>query len=714
MGKSDPITKLTAAEKKLVAWLDRHSSRDEVLAELKANLQTAVEIELATIPIYLYAYYSLVRNATSGEQMSAAQLYANKAGGLIMSVAVEEMLHMSLAANVLHALGVEPQLYGKAPGPYPTPLPYHLPKGPPGPDGSTAELFPLAGLSFAQLWHFLQIEYPEAADAEPQQRDWQTIGQFYSYIRCLIHTKFLTDDDFRQGAPARAIQPYNYSPNNVDTVYPLKTFDPWKPAPPANPAWAKPDPQPSAADVAKFPDSSDDHVGPAALLAVKSRRDAAAAIDTICDQGEGYALPDEEDDRSKDEESHYYKFLTLQAQLVEYRHNMEALPDKPAPPAPIAPTITEAELADAQVLIDFPDNPTTAAYPAELQAISKFCSGCFQYMLIMVETIYKVPPESQRLFFNEGLHRSMIWVLDKYVRTIRGIPVGVGQYMGPTFENVDLGARVDSFSGLYALGEQAIAAAQKIIDDAPGGPLEGAMKNVIWYVGVAISAESADGHPMHLPDVAPYWSEAGKPVPAPYPYAKVPAFPTAIGAGPGGMPLHACMGLNSCKGSDRFGVAGAKGVPNACAGQGYCATGTDHTCYVQNDCRNQGGCGLYGTGEDMEHPGYNECRSQGNCATPINAERFSTDGGNQGKSVWVRARKVFEDKVWPALRDELLAKQKAGGIAKDQPLPKRLGAVPAPFAGTGPTYLWISDDNMARSNMTACGGSGMSGAGGCS
>ena len=38
----------------------------------------------------------------------------------------------------------------------------------------------------------------------------------------------------------------------------------------------------------------------------------------------------------------------------------------------------------------------------------------------------------------------------------------------------------------------------------------------------------------------------GQPVPAPYPFAKEPPFPTKIAPQPQGMPLHACMGLNSC------------------------------------------------------------------------------------------------------------------------------------------------------------------------
>src|SRR5688500_5996028 len=123
VGQPDPITPLTPAEETFVAWLDANSSREEVLAALKANLQTAIEIELATIPIYLFTYYSLLRNNESGEAISDAQLYANRAGGVMMSVAVEEMLHMSLSSNILFAMGVAPKLAGKAPRQNPTALP---------------------------------------------------------------------------------------------------------------------------------------------------------------------------------------------------------------------------------------------------------------------------------------------------------------------------------------------------------------------------------------------------------------------------------------------------------------------------------------------------------------------------------------------------------------------------------------------------------------
>lgn len=107
--------------------------------------------------------------------------------------------------------------------------------------------------------------------------------------------------------------------------------------------------------------------------------------------------------------------------------------------------------------------------------------------------------------------------------------------------------------------------------------------------------------------------------------------------------LHACMGLNACKGHDRFGT-------NDCAGMGQCSTAEVHHCRTLNNCRGQGGCGLFGSSEDEATPGANDCAWQGSCATPIQAERFSTQGENKGKSVWVLARKLFEERMQKANR----------------------------------------------------------------
>lgn len=129
--------------------------------------------------------------------------------------------------------------------------------------------------------------------------------------------------------------------------------------------------------------------------------------------------------------------------------------------------------------------------------------------------------------------------------------------------------------------------------------------------------------------------------PPPPTTAPVPQTSTAAPTVP--LELHVCMGLNACKGHDRFGT-------NECAGMGYCSTAEIHHCRTLNNCRGQGGCGLFGTAEDDATPGANECAWQGACAVPIQAERFSTQGENKGKSVWVLARKLFEERMQKANR----------------------------------------------------------------
>ncbi len=511
-GGREPTTRLTQAERDFVREIDAHMTRDEVLSDLKACLQLAIQVELATIPIYLFTYYSIDRNSAVGEALDPLQAFANKAAGVIMSVAVEEMLHMSLSANVLFAMGGTPQMYGKAPDAYPALLPGHNVVGPPGPDGDRSERIPLSKLSLEQLWHFLQVEYPEALDAKPQNKDWDTIGQLYSYVRCLLQSDKLSDADFQRGAAAAAIQPYNYSPNNIDTVYPTGKFDPWKPAPPTGPPlWS--DGYPSGAEAARFANRPDSHAGRSELLCVSSRLDAIDAIDTICDQGEGYPVPllgaGAYADPSKGEESHYVKFLRLQAQFSGYSGCKEQLPLQPPPPSPQFPTISAEALDERGLVIAFPNNPTCASYPAELQPIGAFSSALFQYMLIMVETIYKVPPEGQKLFFNEGLHRSMIWVMDKYFRTIRELPLGNGQYMAPLFENVRLGDQATSFQALTESAHAAVAAAQGLAAKLqPNDPLVRVYNSVAYYAALAVGTpENLVGSARPLPDVGPYWRQ---------------------------------------------------------------------------------------------------------------------------------------------------------------------------------------------------------------
>ena len=128
-------------------------------------LQNAVKLEHATIPVYLYGLYSLA----PGKNVEI--------GKILQSVAVEEMLHMTLASNVLNAIGGSPQidLPGFIPT-YPGPLPG-------GVQGSLKVA--LASFSMAQLETYLSIEEPDDPLQFPMAvaaESTVTIGDFYAKI----------------------------------------------------------------------------------------------------------------------------------------------------------------------------------------------------------------------------------------------------------------------------------------------------------------------------------------------------------------------------------------------------------------------------------------------------------------------------------------------------------------------------------------------------
>jgi hypothetical protein len=104
--------------------------------------------------------------------------------------------------------------------------------------------------------------------------------------------------------------------------------------------------------------------------------------------------------------------------------------------------------------------------------------------------------------------------------------------------------------------------------------------------------------------------------------------------------LHVCMGLNACQAHDIKGTA-------AMAGMGECATAI-HVCHGDNACRGQGGCGYAGSDYEQSKPGDQACNLNGSCASPINASRVFSAGPYKGKSVWKRARAIFEARMYEA------------------------------------------------------------------
>jgi len=150
---------------------------------LRAAMQHAVELEHATIPVYLYTLYSL--------RLGSNQEVAS----IIRSVVIEEMLHMTIACNLLNAIGGAPVL--DHPG--------FVPKYPgPLPGGVEASLtVSLAPMSLEHVHNvFMGIEEPEKPlrfKALALGKDQPvTIGMFYDKISSQLQDSFFSGDVSRQ------------------------------------------------------------------------------------------------------------------------------------------------------------------------------------------------------------------------------------------------------------------------------------------------------------------------------------------------------------------------------------------------------------------------------------------------------------------------------------------------------------------------------------
>jgi hypothetical protein len=149
--------------------------------DAQAMLQTAIGVELGTLPPYLYALYSI----KPGTNAAAAQR--------IKSIAIQEMVHMCLVCNILNALGGKPVL---DPQKYPGPLPGDI--GPEGGEPLTLHLYPF---SVEAMKQGMDIEQPAEVPDIPIQQHLAlaheeksvTIGHFYTILDAFLSTLPATD-----------------------------------------------------------------------------------------------------------------------------------------------------------------------------------------------------------------------------------------------------------------------------------------------------------------------------------------------------------------------------------------------------------------------------------------------------------------------------------------------------------------------------------------
>ncbi len=193
---------------------------------VRLQLQTAIEIEHTTVPPYLTAAFSIPQATNRDAQAN------------IRGVVMEEMLHMTLAANVLNAVGGSPAIDDPAfiPG-YPTNLPWHA-------KGFSVGLAPF---SPEQIDTFCAIETPTPPNADAQAHapelaalgrrredaekviaalkaldpenpppwisgGWETIGEFYAVVMgtLVLVTMVLGEDRVFTGDARRQVRPEHY------------------------------------------------------------------------------------------------------------------------------------------------------------------------------------------------------------------------------------------------------------------------------------------------------------------------------------------------------------------------------------------------------------------------------------------------------------------------------------------------------------------------
>ena len=216
--------------------------------DLQDHIELAVQVELATIPPYLFAMYSI-------EDQSS------EAAKLIRSIVAEEMLHAALAANLLLAVGGTPRFdttdYILA---YPGLLPHHVPP-------LELSLVPATPAVIRDV--FMRIEQPEVHGAPAEPDVFESLGQFYHALEMAIDELSTRFDLFADPqADCQLSDPSFYQPVAYD---------------------------------------AEDSGG---LMLINNAESARAAIEVIVHQGEGLST-ERWADPAHQELTHYFKLLQI-------------------------------------------------------------------------------------------------------------------------------------------------------------------------------------------------------------------------------------------------------------------------------------------------------------------------------------------------------------------------------------------------------------------
>jgi hypothetical protein len=356
------------------------------LAQLHDYLYRGLRIEHATLPPYLTALYSLERERNSD------------AWHIIRVVAVEEMLHLTLVANVLNAVRGRPDLTkpGFVPR-YPTALP----------DGEDDFLVHLRPFGEEAVDMFLEIERPRQAPAARHRVVEQqalpaevgssfgpesgVAGEALAAVPGQPGLKFYSIGEFYE----EVISGINYLEDRArDRGKSIFTGDP-----------------------ARQVTQEYFYSGGGQIISVTNRDTAVRALTLIAEQGEGLGggIYDAED-----ELAHYYRFQQLK--LGRYYQSGDE------PGSPSGPRVS----VDFRAAHPVKRDPRLRDYPkdSELRAAAVDFNEKYASFLTMLTEAYNGKP---------GVLLEAVWemfrIRDTMSRLMRNpIPGQPGKNAGPTFE----------------------------------------------------------------------------------------------------------------------------------------------------------------------------------------------------------------------------------------------------------------------------------------
>jgi len=345
-------------------------NRVKDIDQLRALLQSAVQLELTTIPPYLCALYSLKEgtNRTSAD--------------VILSVVMEEMLHMVLAANVLNAIGGKPTVNTKA---FVPSYPVDLEKL-----GLTVNLEKFAKSSIDL---FIKIEHPDTIPNDQPDpscqhyHEFQSIGQFYEQIELGLIDLSKKETIFT-GNPDHQIGPEHY------------------------------------------------YGGGGNVLRVTDLDAARAALKEIIGQGEGipYSIWESDDPNPGRaaylEMAHFYRFLEISKER-RYTGNEKVVPGSKKPPDPTG----EVFPVSWNDVYPMRKNPKMADLPDGSEALEKAKAFNRTYMDLLNHLDKTMNGKPDKMMKSVSIMYSFKYQAIELMKT----PVpGSNETVGPSFEFVEL------------------------------------------------------------------------------------------------------------------------------------------------------------------------------------------------------------------------------------------------------------------------------------